>query len=380
MYLRQKNGRWYFTTTILTMDGTPKRVERIGGNTKTEAKKACIDFIKKTDRFGRMQLKEKITVKQFSVLWMNDYVENNLKQNTIDSYNMMLQKHILPVLGSKQLYKVTSIELQRFLYDKKNAGYSKATVSHMAVLLREIFKAAVHPYDYLDKSPAMYLRIPKYDEISPEKYIFSESDIEKIFDRFPIGHQFYIPIRIAYYTGMRLGEILALTKDKINIENQEIYISSTLYDKKGTPIIGNTPKSKTSVRTIVFGEALVACLKKHYAWQAKNKLQYGKYYIKNDFVCTREDGKNMTSNDMRYFNMYCKENFGSGASFHSLRHTHATRLRENGCELEFVSKRLGHASVEITSAIYSHITQKENAALLSILDNTFKTERKSGNM
>lgn len=75
----------------------------------------------------------------------------------------------------------------------------------------------------------------------------------------------------------------------------------------------------------------------------------------------------ITSNDMRYFCMYCKKKFNSG-SFHSLQHTHATMLLENGLDIEYVSKRLGHSSIVITVKTYSNITKKKHDKAVKVLD------------
>ena len=99
----------------------------------------------------------------------------------------------------------------------------------------------------------------------------------------------------------------------------------------------------------------------------KNHRLYGDDYVESDFVCTREDGRPMNSNDMRYFNMWCKKEFGGG-SFHSFRHTHATMMLENNIELDYVSKRLGHATIATTANIYDTITDKRNREAMKKLD------------
>ena len=151
------------------------------------------------------------------------------------------------------------------------------------------------------------------------------------------------------------------------MENRTLTVDSTLYDKKGAPVCKATPKTKSSLRTIPFNETLYKALLRHKSQQAKNRRLYGKDYAENDFVCTRPDGRPMNSNDMRYFNMWCKKVFGGG-SFHSFRHTHATMMLENNIELDYVSKRLGHSSIATTANIYDTITDKRNKAAMKKLD------------
>lgn len=104
--------------------------------------------------------------------------------------------------------------------------------------------------------------------------------------------------------------------------------------------------------------------------QAERKLAAGKFYRDSGYVCTNGIGKNLTASRMRYFNQVCRKKFGAG-SFHTLRHTHATMLLESGVELELVSKRLGHANINTTAGIYSHITKRRSDALRSALDTVF---------
>ena len=71
---------------------------------------------------------------------------------------------------------------------------------------------------------------------------------------------------------------------------------------------------------------------------------------------------------MRYFNTWCRDTFGAGYTFHSLRHTHATLLLEAGEDLELVSKRLGHSSINTTAQTYSHVLDARNQKTRSLLD------------
>ena len=367
-YFRKRGDKWYYTIEIESEDGTRKRVERPGGLTKPEAQKAYREAMRNLNRFGEYFEPKEITVKQFFEEWFHDYVEVNLKQNTIDNYSAIIRNHINPSLGSMKLYKIKSLTLQRFINEKKDT-YSEGTLHSIIAVIKKAFASAVHPYDYLDTNPAEYIKVPKYDAPKAKVIPFSAEQIQTIFDAFPLGHNFYMPIRISYYTGMRLGECLALDKSRVLLDERMLLVKNTLYDRAGRKKarISDTPKTDSSDRELPFNEDLFKAFKSHYAWQAANALRYGRYYEKNTFVCTREDGSQIISNDMRYFNMWCKKTFGGG-SFHSLRHTHATRLLENGLDLDYVSKRLGHSNISTTSNTYSHITEKRNEQAIDIMN------------
>jgi len=367
-YFRKRGEKWYYTIEVESEDGRRKRVERCGGLTKPEAQKAYREAMRNLNRFGEYYEPKEITVQQFFDEWFNDYVKVNLKPNTIDNYDGIIRNHITPSIGSMKLHKVKSLTLQRFINEKKES-YSEGTLHSIISVIKKAFAAAVHPYDYLDSNPAEYIKVPKYDVPKSKAIPFTAEQIQTIFDAFPLGHNFYMPIRISYYTGMRLGECLALDKSNVQLNDNILLVKNTLYDRTGRKKakVSETPKTSSSDRELPFGDELHKAFKAQYAWQAANALRFGRYYQKNTFVCTREDGSQIISDDMRYFNMWCKKTFGA-ASFHSLRHTHATRLLESGLDLDYVSKRLGHSNINTTSTTYSHITEKRNLQALKIMD------------
>ncbi len=212
-------------------------------------------------------------------------------------------------------------------------------------------------------NPAKPVKLPKNskktetEDLAEESKVFTMEEIEMIFDAFPPTHNFYAPIRLAWHTGMRLGECLALQWKDIDMDRQVIHVRHTLIDRNGEMELG-TPKSKKSNRVIAYGKKLQEILEKVKEIQEKRKkmlLQADEFYEDNDFVCTKPDGRIVTSDNMRYFGKWCKQHLKHG-SFHVIRHTHATFLLSKGWHLEEVSKRLGHSGVAITSMIYSHIT------------------------
>lgn len=86
-----------------------------------------------------------------------------------------------------------------------------------------------------------------------------------------------MPIMISYYTGCRIGEVVDLTWDDINLEKGTIGVNKTINKRKPDWYFGSTKKS--SVRNIKIGKTLIEALKKHKVWQMENRLKYGQHFI-----------------------------------------------------------------------------------------------------
>ena len=365
-YFRKRGNVWYFTVQTTADNGTQKPLERPGGKTKPEAVKACREFIQSLDHYGRCFNPETVTVKEYLDEWLINYVEVNLKPNTIDRYKSIIKEHIVPALGAWKLYKLKGINIQKFINQKKEK-YSKQTLHSILAVLKKSFEMAVCPFEYIEKNPCKGVKLPKYLEPQKETYVFSDEELNMIFHQFDANHLFFMPIKIAYHMGMRLAECLALQWKNVDMDNRIIHVKSSLYDKNGIPAISPIPKTTSSIRDIPMDDKLYRILKTQRIIQAEKKLSHGKLYDKRNLVCCHDDGSIITSNNMRYFNMFCKKKFGNG-SFHSLRHTHATKLLEAGMDLEEVSKRLGHSQIELTAKIYSHIREKRQQKAVELMN------------
>ena len=353
MYLRKRGKKWYYTIEVPTEDGQGRRrVERVGGTSYAQAAKAYRQAMKALDEDGELPEKPEVKVMAFLRDWLEKDVRINLGPNTYDSYSGIIKWHIGARFGNYALEALTTAEIQDWINSLKEDGYSRSTVKSIFTVFNDAMRWAVSNRQYIEINPMANVKMPKFDIPRKKPVIFSHQQIQIIFHAFPVGHKYYAPCMIAYH---------------IDMENRTLSVVSTLYDKKGVPVCKATPKTKSSVRTIPFNETLYKALLRHKAQQAKNHRLYGDDYVESDFVCTREDGRPMNSNDMRYFNMWCKKEFGGG-SFHSFRHTHATMMLENNIELDYVSKRLGHSTIATTANIYDTITDKRNREAMKKLD------------
>ena len=365
-YFHKRGKKWYYRIEVKDETGKRKRIERVGGDTKPECERAWRAAMADVDQTGEFSEPTNMTVAEYFDEWVAEYVEVNLRKNTIRSYKSTIKNHIKPALGEMKLRRVSARILQNFLNMKKEK-YSEQTVGNMCAILKKAFSWACDMCEYIRKNPASIIQVPQYNEAPTETEVFSPAQIKGLFERFGPDHQFYMPMAVAYHTGMRLGECMGLSWDSVDLDAREISVRCTVVDEGGVGEVQPVPKSDAGWRTIPFGQKLYRILKAEKARQAARRLEYGPHYHANDLVCCWPDGSMLISDNMRYFGMYCKEAFGLG-SFHSLRHTHATMLLEAGVELEIVSKRLGHSSIAITAKIYSHVLDRRKAKTVKLLD------------
>jgi ATP-dependent helicase/nuclease subunit A len=187
----------------------------------------------------------------------------------------------------------------------------------------------------------------------------------QILDMHPTSSPFHLPLMIAFHTGLRRGEVCALQWSDISFEDSTLSVSRTMIqDKIGIQL--GTPKTKASFRTIKFDNMLLDALKIMRKYQMESKLRYGKLYYDSNFVCTKDNGEPVTLNSIKYYASNVQKTLGFPFNFHSLRHTHATMLLEDGTKPKIVQERLGHSKIATTMDKYVHVTKKMQTEAVDI--------------
>ena len=372
--IRKRGKKWYYSFELAPVDGKRKRIERVAGTTKKSAEKALQQALYELDATGLFLDASDISFADYLDLWLEQY-GINVAYNTKKTYKKNIEMHLKPALGSYKLRHIQPALLQNFINEKKLHGYKKSTVSQILVVLSLSMSYAVYPLQYIKESPARYIKMPKYDieireNIQRKVKTLSDGQMKQI-QEIRADTFYYLPVMLAYFSGLRVGECLALEWSRIDLENKVIRVRETLLatGKKAGRHTG-TPKSKASVRDITFGATLQQLLKAARLRQTKNQLRYGNFYVRSDIVCVKENGEPLTHNDIRYLAQLCQKRLQLEFSFHMLRHTHATLLLENGADLLDISRRLGHKNLATTADIYAHVREKLTNRTVDILEQT----------
>lgn len=362
-YFRKRGNKWYFTIEIGKGDKR-QRKELAGGKTKAEAEAACARALVELQVNGAYIETAKKTIDEFAGEFFADNSQN-VHANTLKSYRSIYNNHIGPVIGGRKLRMIKPRTLQNLLDDKKAEGLARSTVSAIYTVLKRMFVYASDFCEYIPKNPAQNIHIPKYTQPPRTVFSFSPQQLAEIFHQFPQGHQFFLPLAISYYTGARFGECCALAWQDVDFDAREISITRTVVETSSGLAIQNVPKTSNSFRVIPIGQKLAAILRAEKARQAAARLAGAA--PSDNLIVHDKRGRLMGPNAIRYFNMYVKK-YGDGYSVHSMRHTHATMLLEAGEDIELVSKRLGHSSINVTARTYSHILEARKNKSRRLID------------
>jgi integrase len=402
-HVRKRGDKWYYSFEAGTVDGKRKRVERVGGRTKKEALAALREALQEYDNAGLHFEPSEISVADYLDYWLKNYVELECRPNTVDGYTRIIDKHIKPSIGSYRIRTITAAVLQEFVNQRSFRGFSANYMTNIFTVLSGSFKAAVYPYQFIKENPMHYVKKPKhqYKKEETSYTLIKKEDYERILERFPLGNTFHMPLQIAYHTGLRIGEVTSLTWDDIDFEKGTISVNKNmLFHREIKEWYLGPTKTKSSVRTIRIGNTLLDLLQKHKKMQTENRLKYGPHYLNNytkkiqdnngediwvvfsmdsklgiriaedplHLICTKEDGSPVTNNSIKYLSRVINYELMIQFNFHSLRHTHATTLLENGANIKDVQQRLGHGSMSTTYDTYLHVTEKMSDATVDIFE------------
>lgn len=284
-------------------------------------------------------------ISQIADLWKEEK-RQFVKKSTFAAYSLIVETHLQPAFGN--LTAVTEKDVQDFVLQKLNGGLSQKTIKDMLIVLRMILKFGAKK-NYCVYAPVDVI-FPT-DRERQELEVLSIANQKKIMRFVEENFTFRnLGIFICLSTGIRIGEICALTWDDIDTENGVIHIRKTIqriYVKengiKKTELLIDTPKTATSMRDIPMIKDLYEILKPL------------KKVVNNDyFVLTNE----ATPTEPRTYRNYYKKLLDKlgipPIKFHGLRHSFATRCIESKCDYKTVSVILGHSNISTTLNLYVH--------------------------
>ncbi len=343
--------------------GKPKQIDRVTYGT-AEAKwleKKLMDEIHEqpSNRF--------ITVQQLCEEY-ESIKRHEVRETTLDKTHQILKRHVLPALGNVKINKLNKSVLQQWKTDISKKTFSTKTKQNIYGEFRALLNYAVK-MEYIPRNPLTLVgnfrdvyfeskrdKIHYYTPEQFKKYITTaKKDCTKLSD-----WCFYVFFNIAYYTGMRKGEINALKWS--DIDGDIIHVRRSIAQKIKGSDIETPPKNKTSYRDLQAPLPLLQILNEHKQRQMTLEGFSEDFRVCGGARCLRD-----TSIDK--YNRKCAElSCLPHIRIHDFRHSHASLLANNGINIQEIARRLGHSKIEITWNTYSHLYPRENERAMEILN------------
>lgn len=309
---------------------------------------------------------EKITLWQWLEFWLKNYAKNKVREKTYEKYESCFRCYIKPVLGNVEIRKLKGIHFQRVFNElletggKNKKGISTSSVNATRKYLKAAFEQAIKNGVVKNNAVAATVAIKNIKaEIKILNFNQSNQLLEaaKNFKVETYGQVPYMFIRLALETGMRMGELLALQWDCIDLEKGIVFVKRAANTSKPS-LNFQELKTQKSIRQISLMKSTIEALKKYEYWQNSHKNKLGDKYHDNGLVITNIYGDILhPSNFTKRIFKPLLEIIGIEKSFryHDLRHTHASHLLMMGINPKVVQERLGHSTITILLNTYSHL-------------------------
>lgn len=348
---KRKDGRWE-GRYVKGRDGKKAIHGYVYSKSYSEVKKKLIlkraEYAREENKSSTLALKD-LPFSELSEMWLNS-IQASVKESTWIKYRNILKCSIVPQLGNTKLSEIDYSAVSGLCNDlmepsgKDQSGLAAKTVADALSLTKSVIKYASRMKYMTDRTAldvSVKVKNAPLRVLSVQEQQILISEITEELDFTGLG------IYICLFTGIRVGELCALTWDDISLENNMIHIHRTMQriqtpdsDKKTTILIAE-PKSQYSIRDIPIAGTL------------REKLI--QQTVKEGYVLTGNKNKYVEPRTMQNRFKAIVERCGIwDAHFHTLRHTFATRCIEVGFDVKSLSEILGHANVSITLNRYVH--------------------------
>lgn len=303
--------------------------------------------------------------------WFLNYVEPCMKGKTRDCYAEVIENRIKKEFGEYEIDDISPIVIQHYVTKLLKNGnlitgdaLSANTVNEIITVLQSSLKAAFS-MGAASKYVGDKIRRPKIKEKTVTCF---SKDEQRAIEKAVLSSKNtkYTGIFLCLYTGLRIGELLALTWDDVDLVDATVTVKKTFRNRYGKCNVKNDekrvidePKSVSSKRVIPLGEKTV------------NLLIKAKAKRKTEFVVECRGGAPTVRGYQKIFEALLKKLNIERKGFHSLRHTFATRAIECGMDVKTLSEILGHKNASITLARYTHSLVEHKREMINKLDGLY---------
>jgi integrase len=338
-------AKYRVDVTVMMPDGTTRRVTRDAPvQTKRDAEKFEQDLRRSIldGTFGKGEERAVPTLAEFEKEFISNYAEANNKKSEVQTKKGVFKNHLVPAFGPKRLDQIGAREIEAFKSLKLREGSSPKTVNNMLTILRKTLSVA-QEWGTIEFVPKVkWLRVP------PNRFDFLTFDEA---DRLIAGAdgEWRTMITLALKTGLRQGELLALSWDDVDLVAGRLVVSRNLSRGEIT-----TPKNGKT-REIPLGDDVLAALKGH-------------RHLRGDVVFSKPDGIMLTKGESKHpLWRACRRAGLRRIGWHVLRHTFASHLVMRKAPIKAVQELMGHSTVTMTER-YAHLSPDVRKDAVRLLD------------
>lgn len=347
----KKTGKWLIQYRYTDWQGKRRKSTKRGFATKREAEEWLRNFLITQKADFDMKFED------FWKMYCAD-MEIRLREHTMRTKKYIVELKILPYFGNKRVNDITAADIRQWQNELIKMGYSPTYLKTINNQLSAIFNYAVRYYD-LKSNPcekAGSMGKSKAEEMD----FWTGEEFRKFIDSVMNKRLSYMAFMTLYWTGMRLGELLALNPKDVDLKKRTISITKS-YQRLGKKDVITPPKTPKSKRVITIPEFLAADIKDYmdslYDLQEDDRLfPITKYYLEHEM----QRG--------------IKESGVKRIRVHDLRHSHASMLIELGFSPLEIANRIGHEKVETTLNTYAHLYPNKQTKLAERLDSEYRED------
>ena len=297
--------------------------------------------------------------KEWLVRWLEDYVHPSVKVKTYFIYANIVHLRLIPEFGNLEIDHITPLIVQPYITKllqqgnlKTGAGLSSNSVNLIIAVIQNSLQVA-HSLGFAERYELDKIKRPRVQE--KQVCCFSTQEQKQIEKEVLSDRRMkMLGILLCLYTGLRIGELLALEWSDVDLDKRELRVCKTCYDKDGIRTI-DTPKTWASARVIPIPTQLVPVLE-------ALQIRGGSQYVVSDhgqYVSIRSY--------QRSFALLLKKLCIPHRGFHALRHTFATRALECGMDVRTLAEILGHKNPTVTLNRYAHSLMEHKREMMNRL-------------
>ena len=336
----KKTGKWLIQYRYTDWQGKRRKSTKRGFATKREAEEWLRNFLITQKADFDMKFED------FWKMYCAD-METRLREHTMRTKKYIVELKILPYFGNKRVNDITAADIRQWQNELIKMGYSPTYLKTINNQLNAIFNYAVRYYDLKSNPCAKAGSMGKSK--AEEMDFWTGEEFRKFIDSVMNKRLSYMAFMTLYWTGMRLGELLALNPKDVDLKKRTISITKS-YQRLGKKDVITPPKTPKSKRVITIPEFLATDIKDYmdslYDLQEDDRLfPITKYYLEHEM----QRG--------------IKESGVKRIRVHDLRHSHASMLIELGFSPLEIANRLGHEKVETTLNTYAHLYPNKQTKL-----------------